>query len=705
MTDAVSPNVHRPHFSIRVGFRHLREQRPLLKNLKVTKGKWVVWWYGETRTNAHGRALPHVEVVFRQLLDDFHLGQYQIVYCPITWLGLLSIGSVWEDRLLIGEQDLGKIVGFKVNMSDAQLVTLDDSLLKNQLAVESPQYSLLKYIRPKSISLISDEHNFGHRSVKSWFIRFPLQGKRYLYVPCMEFFARCYGRSQEVKRCLSTYPFRETRDRLYSIPERPEQEGHWCIKLKPDAQNGDAVFLAHTHYDSVSRIRAESIYSQLESLTGIGAKITRPSVSLKVLPWFDGPATLYVQGIHVSDDAGNAGFMALRVVGCTDPSGPPIELDRIKREHPDPSPSLADDVEIRHLPAPQPEKPVVVDDQTPDHGAGKVSIPDPPFFVPKQRLIIPVGEPRGRRIKLPETRGKLPSGDVATGPGEGRGKRVRKARIYAKTDVPGEGVVKQVWNALNSIAHAANLAMPLSVTLTASGQPLLSPELKLLTLLPSQKPEPENSEEERYLPSAWDYVGVYDNGKPVDGQKRPRGLLIARLRYDSKDLYVVEVERRLRLKQENGDANQATEGDKVSEDSTASKAETQVANESPDEATGLQKSSPIAQQTQTIYEEEAFKGLMFTVPVEYESAVGLWLVEMRELIRSNKGVMREVSAKASTFGQATTFMHTTQEGEGLAFSGVLVRKMIALKFLPQGTVIPPVNPDPTPPTVVQPGTE
>lgn len=39
-------------------------------------------------------------------------------------------------------------------------------------------------------------------------IEFGLQGGGKLVVPCLEFFSRCYGRSQELTRMLATYPWR-----------------------------------------------------------------------------------------------------------------------------------------------------------------------------------------------------------------------------------------------------------------------------------------------------------------------------------------------------------------------------------------------------------------------------------------------------------------------------------------------------------------
>ena len=159
---------------------------------------------------------------------------------------------------------------------------------------------------------------------------FPLGNGRSLWIPCLECFSRCYGRSQEIKRVLSLCPWKNARRRLFGLREMPEGDGSdvWMVRLQRPFVCEDAAFLAHVWHDPYAQGRAKSIYAQLESrLPSVAGDSLRWKSFVQVGPWFEGPADVVVLGFWVGDES-DGKFLALRLDGCSDPKGVPVRYVR-----------------------------------------------------------------------------------------------------------------------------------------------------------------------------------------------------------------------------------------------------------------------------------------------------------------------------------------------------------------------------------------
>jgi hypothetical protein len=162
-------------------------------------------------------------------------------------------------------------------------------------------------------------YKLRYENDQNWLIEFDLPNGGKLLIPCIEFFARCYGRSGELKRVLATYPWQGQADipanRIYAPLDTPEEPGKWKVRLRRRLVNGDVVFLAHAKYDPYTERAAKSIYAQIEA--NHDPKLLKPA-SIKVTPWFQGAAEIKVEGVRFD---GGKSFLALRVIGMSDPKG------------------------------------------------------------------------------------------------------------------------------------------------------------------------------------------------------------------------------------------------------------------------------------------------------------------------------------------------------------------------------------------------
>lgn len=252
-----------------------------LRHLSVKRGPpddYVVWWYGAVRRNPRDKTLPLVVVRFRKLHPDGSLGQSIRLDVGITELALLQLGTIWNEgacrsQILLQERevDLDFSPGRWRYATQARVADRGRTEL-----IPSALYPLYYGLGDRSEVLVFD-----------------LRGGRELLVPSLEFFSRCYGRSAEVNRVLSTYPWSEAESRLYLPHAQPVPSTRWSVKLPDNIYNDDAVFVAHVKYDNYARLAAKSVYANLETQFGSPGGLAFPQIG----PWFGGPAKLIVQGI------------------------------------------------------------------------------------------------------------------------------------------------------------------------------------------------------------------------------------------------------------------------------------------------------------------------------------------------------------------------------------------------------------------------
>ena len=274
-------------------------------------GVYTVCWYHEFQRNDQDRYLPQVNVVLCSE-DDVHSRlSYREVLVGVNYLGQFRIGSTVSDGIVNDDEVDGPFriscqERLDVDFTHGSWTFEDASTLAGNLLSDIPW---LRGFEPRGPMLV-----------------FPLEKGRSLWIPCIEFFSRCYGRSQEVKRVLSLFPWDEAEKRFFGSGEIPEDEafGGWTIRMKRPFVEKDAVFLAYVWYDEYTRRSARSIYAQIESaVPDVSHHVSLPlpwKSFVRVRPWFEGPAELLVRGFWLGDERDRK-FLALRVDGCSHPRG------------------------------------------------------------------------------------------------------------------------------------------------------------------------------------------------------------------------------------------------------------------------------------------------------------------------------------------------------------------------------------------------
>ncbi len=438
-------------------------------------------------------------------------------------------------------------------------------------------------------------------------IEFDLQSGGKLLIPCLEFFARCYGRSAELKRVLATYPWCSPTNihnsRLYAPLAEPEEPGRWKVKLRRRMNNGDIVFLAHAKYDSYTAAAAKNIYAQVETEHDPEGKIP---AFIKVAPWFQGSAQLKVAGI--SFDNGNS-FLALQVNGLSNPQGALILRDRenssLAIEGADPgAPEAWAGAPERRLIKP-PEIVDLTGDDEPDHSAGAIEIEDPDFEE--------LGEPRliidRRREKAESQAGAKRQGTDAeqysSGEPSGDGKGVGYASMHAKPVLESQGTLRDVWEAMLFLQKKYPEKIKKVQWFTWESGFSSDPEPKLIGLT-------EFGQEEEVQTSIRNWLYADPATRAV------RGILIARLILQDKWVCFLEIQRRPRTKKDKD---------------------------------GERKDS-----------EESFKGLV-CIPSNTDQ-FKIWLTFTLAAIRYTQGIVRRLEGKH--IDNCRSFSHSRSRSEQIA---------------------------------------
>lgn len=200
----------------------------------VPRGSHIVCWYNKFQRNTQDRFMPQVNVVLRSEDDLSSKTLFKEFPVAVTYLGQLRIGSVVVSDGVegIADRTLPELhqERFTVDFTRGAWEFGEAATFGNPLA----HIPWLKDFQPSGPMLV-----------------FPLENYRTLWIPCTEFFSRCYGRSQEIKRVLSLYPWKNAKRRLFGLRDMPkgEETGGWTIRLQRPFVPGDAVFLAHVWHD------------------------------------------------------------------------------------------------------------------------------------------------------------------------------------------------------------------------------------------------------------------------------------------------------------------------------------------------------------------------------------------------------------------------------------------------------------------------
>lgn len=496
----------------------------LVDNLTHDKRTLVAWLYCGIYKNIKSDSQPNVLVAFRELIDSNELSDHLIFYrVPLTSLGHVRIGSIWNGGVSNVEIKY-KTERFSVDFNKIGW-RLNNFLKSNEDGITKP-YPM-------------DIYPLQYDNDKNWFVEFLLPTGGKLVIPCLEFFYRCYGRSAELKRILTTYPWQGivgcAEERIFAPLEEPEEpSSKWKVKLKKRLVNGDVVFLAHVKYDKYSRNTAKTIYSQIESEHDPAGK--KPSF-IKVAPWFKGPADLKVRGIPF--DNGRS-FLALQVVGCSDPTGIPIHRDR---ENTNKVEQSAENVGQGHAWDGMPEKvmikfPEIIDltgDVEPSNDYGAVELEEPDFEILNEpRIVKDV-----TRDKAKDSSGKKhdkSADSFSSGETHGTDKGVGYASSHARPVLESNGVLRDMWEAILFLAESRPGLVRKVEWFTFEDGYSHDKEPKLVTIEHFDDTDDGITTDIRN----WPYLdSVSKSGV--------RGVLVVRIHVEGMRLYILEVQRRVRL--------------------------------------------------------------------------------------------------------------------------------------------------------------
>ncbi|WP_308389812.1 hypothetical protein [Acidithiobacillus sp. AMEEHan] len=152
--------------------------------------KSVVWWYGPVLKNSRAHSVPKIVVFFRRINDKGELGGIFQREAALTHLGLLRIGSVWHNGMSNTKIKYKK---------ETFAISFNDDFWEILSPHNSVQGS--KGCNP----IPSVDYRLAYPFDKNYLLSFQLNDDRRLLIPCIEFYARYYGHSSEIKRVLATY--------------------------------------------------------------------------------------------------------------------------------------------------------------------------------------------------------------------------------------------------------------------------------------------------------------------------------------------------------------------------------------------------------------------------------------------------------------------------------------------------------------------
>lgn len=571
--------------------------------LKDSNSELMAWWYCGIYKNRKASSQPNILVAFREILDGNLSDNVILQRVPLTALGQITVGSIWKDGVCRSGVEFAT-EDFEIDFrSDGWRFTSVEHAFRNGT---EPPYPLNIY----PLHIARD---------KNWLIEFKLRSGGKLVVPCLEFFSRCYGRSQELNRILATYPWGGSTEscqrKLYAPLDEPEEPNKWKIKLRKRLRNGDATLLAHAKYDPYTEGKVKSIYAQIE--INHNPENKAPTF-ITVAPWFQGPAEIRARGIWFDN---NRSFLALQVIGSSDPDGILIIRDR---ENPNKREGEDSDGIGGEAWAGAPKKrlvrpPDIVDltgDVEPDHDTSSVEVLDQDFVV--------MGIPRAivdrHGKKITSKSGARRKGDDASayssGEPSGSGKGVGFASIHAKPVMESHGALMDMWNAMlhTKRKYPDKIQSVEWFTFEDGYKSMSHPTLIAL--------DPIDEDDDTVIPTItrnWVYHDV--------ATARVRGVMVVRLLIKGTPVHIVELQRRPRkIKVEN---------DKDKEG------------------------------------EESFKG--FVVVIEDNDQFVQWLKRFLSDIRYVRGIVQKLTPYAP--GKANVFTHQPAGYEKVPYEAAVLNAL------------------------------
>lgn len=280
----------------------------VLSDLPNTDSRLTVMWYCGLKRNELAPSEQKIVVCFR---PQGMLTKLQFHEVGVTHIGQLKIGSIWQNQKWVDEKTL-----------DEQLFEVEGD--ENNWQVTNAWSSIsptdTAWLIPTNFYNLGDKEHCALTKV----IRFSVGGNpNGLVIPCMEVFSKMYGRSHHLKKALLNYPLNIAIHNLLYPDVQPEVPDGWLVTVTKDCLNDDAVYLAHLKHDEITYQRTDRIWHSLQKSF---ADSSRQFAFPVVPPWFTGKVKLKVKGLWL--DTEKTRFLGLQILGCSDPTGPDIYLDR-----------------------------------------------------------------------------------------------------------------------------------------------------------------------------------------------------------------------------------------------------------------------------------------------------------------------------------------------------------------------------------------
>lgn len=555
----------------------------------------IACWYGGIKQTHQDKTQPKVEVTFRiWQKSNPPYGNFK-VKLPLTALEHARLGSIWRggkaEELAFFEEET-----FDLHFTENQTVYFTLKSLINS-----------DYFEPRQ--LITNTVGFE----KGWLTQLPLPTGGSLFVPSIEVFSRLYGYSQELTRVLATYDQHEIENRLLlPITPETEEEDLWKVRVAPRFARNDALHIAHFKYDPYTKKCFNSIYSQLEANhSNIPPKhASTPLAYPQIPPWFLGNARLKVRGFWLRENS----FLALNIVGCSEPEGPPI----IRYEFTSPNdPSYPEDeftdYYVGRAKVPPGETgATLTGDQEPDHLSPTVMLPGA-IGVEGRRRLQERREYSGNRGPGQHHSSKCEEDPDRFGGGDpyGSGKGVGRDCSYAELLLDSKGALRDFWDALLELQEADSTVKKVEWFTFNEGF-CESSDPKLQPLVEPKGNTPRDQEARTWLLKR----------EPGEKHPTPRGILIVRATIDGKVIFFLEIQRKL--------------------------------------------CQPIAEKRKEARNREpypeSFKGMVFSTG-DHEEALS-WLEEILHKIPYKRGVLDKIAPHCP--GQAGTYIHPSPKEPGEA---------------------------------------
>lgn len=569
-------------------------RRPVAARIKYddlkTEEELVTWWYGGICRKSGMSSEPKVLVSFRKVLSDGQFGDYIRRRVPITALGQFRIGSIWKN-----------CVKFEELKFEEKLFTVDFSeggWKFHSAAEDKPDNS--PELIPESVYPLQTDHT------QTWMIKFSAIDEKgssiSLVVPCMEFFSRCYGRSQYIKRVLCSYSWEEVENKFfYPLPTSPNDD-KWYICPHSQTIIGDSVFLAHAKYDSYTARKAKSVWSQINAaFSNKATEFAYPTIA----PWFKEPGQLSVSGIWIEK---GKSFLALRVDGSTEPDGKIItrvqgsydkeqlgsDDDAFDGQGKTPSAGIIKTPPIVH----------VTGGMDPSSDTGTVIIKEEPFkTLGAPRRVNRVKYDAGQKIYVIDYGHEDEPEVFSGGEPHGKGSGVGNVKYESDQIMESQGKLRDVWNALHRLheEHSDVVGQPEFFTSKTGFSNEKDPTLLSYQVF--------NKSEKGLAPSVrlWPYYSI--------AEKRMRGALLAKIKIRNETIYFFEIQRRVNVIEDGSD-------------------------------------------NKTI-KEESYSGLVFKL--EDDGKIEEWIEKIMDLSRHTKGILANIIPKCP--GIAQTYKHCTAKHE------------------------------------------